>query len=772
MAAPTVIHDPSGDIDLTIYTEEERVAIVSVMERAKSFQKQEENKFRQPMEGQLMKWTNYMKGWQYRWFTLDPDAGIFDYYVDKEKMKQGPRGSVNLAGASVCPSDEDSFTFSVNAINGDVFKLRANNAKERQHWINTLRSVAEFHTQNMAPIVPQSVTLSPSLGSIQSSQPSQPSDSSSAITEPVSEASEETENSTQSFFKRGHKPFSHVPANINSDLAGIREILHCIEDDQITMIDQLELEPLAEESIYPLDEDVLLLKATAQSTLSSLHHCFSILQRRVAEVQSEEMPQGGGVTLEWLEPSESSPTPKPAPSKPSPDMRHLRSLRTPGTPKNQAKQPERSGADDATENPSVSCCEQALISMDKNAGVLCRNGEVTDEVVYSSGEEPEHQSVEEHKSVILHLLSQLKLGMDLTKVVLPTFILEPRSLLEMYADFFAHPDMFIRIADGLTAEDRILAVLEFYLTSFHVGRKGSLAKKPYNPILGETFTCSWDVREECSTGMERNPLNLANDVSVMEDDRGLRFVAEQISHHPPVSGFYAECPRKKICLNAHIWTKSKFYGMSIGVANVGEAVITLLEHEEEYHFTFPSAFCRSILTFPWVELGGKLHITCPKTGYNASVTFHTKPFYGGKLHRVTGEVKNASTGKVICKVAGEWNGKIEFNYTSNQEQAKVIDTKTLKVYHKRVRPVLSQEDNESRRLWHTVTSGLRSKNTVSATEAKHALEEKQRKEARERAETGAEWKPRMFHRHNEGWRFNQHLSRRQSESDTKEAAAS
>lgn len=30
---------------------------------------------------------------------------------------------------------------------------------------------------------------------------------------------------------------------------------------------------------------------------------------------------------------------------------------------------------------------------------------------------------------------------------------------------------FFRIPDGLTAEDRILSVLEFYLTSFHAGRK-------------------------------------------------------------------------------------------------------------------------------------------------------------------------------------------------------------------------------------------------------------------------------------------------------------
>ena len=53
-------------------------------------------------------------------------------------------------------------------------------------------------------------------------------------------------------------------------------------------------------------------------------------------------------------------------------------------------------------------------------------------------------SLEQHGSIIAHLLSQVRIGMDLTKVVLPTFILERRSLLEMYADFFAHPDLFVK----------------------------------------------------------------------------------------------------------------------------------------------------------------------------------------------------------------------------------------------------------------------------------------------------------------------------------------
>jgi len=64
-------------------------------------------------------------------------------------------------------------------------------------------------------------------------------------------------------------------------------------------------------------------------------------------------------------------------------------------------------------------------------------------MMYES-EEDELGSIENHGSVISHLISQVKIGMDLTKVVLPTFILERRSLLEMYADFFAHPDLFVR----------------------------------------------------------------------------------------------------------------------------------------------------------------------------------------------------------------------------------------------------------------------------------------------------------------------------------------
>lgn len=32
-------------------------------------------------KGQLYKYTNVMKGWQFRWFILDPKTGILNYYL-------------------------------------------------------------------------------------------------------------------------------------------------------------------------------------------------------------------------------------------------------------------------------------------------------------------------------------------------------------------------------------------------------------------------------------------------------------------------------------------------------------------------------------------------------------------------------------------------------------------------------------------------------------------------------------------------------------------
>ena len=70
----------------------------------------------------------------------------------------------------------------------------------------------------------------------------------------------------------------------------------------------------------------------------------------------------------------------------------------------------------------------------------------------------------------------------------------------------------------------------------------------------------------------------------------------KILNQPPlVSAFYAEHYDKRISFCAHIWTKSKFLGLSIGVHHIGQGCISLLDYDEEYIITFPNAYGRYIV---------------------------------------------------------------------------------------------------------------------------------------------------------------------------------
>lgn len=126
-----------------------------------------------------------------------------------------------------------------------------------------------------------------------------------------------------------------------------------------------------------------------------------------------------------------------------------------------------------------------------------------------------------------------------------------------------------------------------------------------------------------------------------------------------VSAFYAEHYNKRISFNAHVYTKSKFLGLSVCVYNIGCGVVHVMDYDEEYFVTFPNGYGRSILTVPWIELGGTVTITCPKTKYSCNIEFITKPFYGNKKHKITAEVVGPEDKRPFLSITGEWNGLME-----------------------------------------------------------------------------------------------------------------
>lgn len=57
-------------------------------------------------------------------------------------------------------------------------------------------------------------------------------------------------------------------------------------------------------------------------------------------------------------------------------------------------------------------------------------------------------------------------------------------------------------------------------------------------------------------------------------------------------------------------------------------------------------------------------------------------------------MKHNTTNAVVCRVQGEWNGVLEFSYTSGE--TRLVDVTKLPVTKKSVRPIEKQGPTESR----------------------------------------------------------------------------
>ncbi|CDS41303.1 oxysterol binding protein 10 [Echinococcus multilocularis] len=355
-----------------------------------------------------------------------------------------------------------------------------------------------------------------------------------------------------------------------------------------------------------------------------------------------------------------------------------------------------------------------------------------EEVATNSIEDEEIGSVENYKSVIMHVVSQLKEGKDLTQIVLPTFILERRSLLEMFADYNAHPQLLINITNGASPHERMKNFIKWYLTAFHASRKDKVARKPYNPIIGEIFQCSWRL----PTAEGGSPEQIL-----------ITFCGEQVSHHPPISAFQINCPQRKIELVGAVHTHSQFRALSIYVDMIGKVILKLDEHNEEYIFSLPTAYGRSILKVPWFELGGTIPVECPQSGYSARIRFYTKSINTNRLHRVLAEIfapaTSSSSKKPVVTVTGHWNSTMEF-VDQVLGTTEVIDARIIKREPKWVRPVSFQAPEESQRLWTAVTAALEVGDIDLATKEKTKLEEIQRASEQARTSRHIAHTPRYF----------------------------
>lgn len=326
------------------------------------------------------------------------------------------------------------------------------------------------------------------------------------------------------------------------------------------------------------------------------------------------------------------------------------------------------------------------------------------------------------------IISQLRLGSDLARITLPTFILERKSMLERITNQLQHQTILLEAHD--CRDDpvmRFVNVVKWDLAGWHITPKA--VKKPLNPVLGEYFTCYWD---------------LPNNTQAF-------YIAEQTSHHPPKSSYFYMSPENGIRVDGTLVPRSKFLGNSAASIMEGVGFLTFTDildqkgRAERYEFTQPNMYARGILIGKLkYELGDHSIVKCPALDLIADIEFKTKGYISGTYNAIAGDIKTISTGKVLYEISGKWNGVIEIEDVKTKKKWVLFDANTAEPIPPKVRPISEQGELESRRLWEKVCEGLARRDHVVATREKTKIEDGQRQIARKRSEEGVEFSPKLF----------------------------
>ncbi|EPE28032.1 Oxysterol-binding protein-like protein [Glarea lozoyensis ATCC 20868] len=289
---------------------------------------------------------------------------------------------------------------------------------------------------------------------------------------------------------------------------------------------------------------------------------------------------------------------------------------------------------------------------------------------------------------------------------------EPGCVTNVYSgaeDFMAHPETLLAMPQ---IEDPV----------------ESGVKKPLNPILGETYTCYWDL-----------PNNTKG-----------YYISEQTSHHPPKSSYFYMAPEHHIRIDGCLKPRSKFLGNSAASLMEGLAILRFLNRGnnpkgESYFISQPNMYARGILFGKMkYELGDHSFVKCPELGLSADVEFKTKGYFGGTYNAIGGTIKNDHTGEVLYELSGMWNGEMFIKDLKTGKKDLMFNAAKSKHTPPTTRPLEEQDERESQKLWYKTVQAIIARNHEVATDEKTTIENMQRDEAARRAEEGIDWQAKLF----------------------------
>jgi hypothetical protein len=223
-------------------------------------------------------------------------------------------------------------------------------------------------------------------------------------------------------------------------------------------------------------------------------------------------------------------------------------------------------------------------------------------------------------------------GKDMTTIAMPVTCNEPITILQRLSEIVEYSQLLDQAARAPNECERLLLLATFAMSGMSSQRSKERAlRKPFNPLLGETF-------------------------ELVREDKGFRYIAEKVSHRPPVMAIQIESPLWVIHYSAR--PHQKFWGKSAELTDSGPIHITFRNSGESYEYIQPSTFLRNLIAGEkYLEPVGSISIESP-SGALGTVEFKSGGMFSGRSEAVIIRAVDAKGANYPTRLEGKWTESV------------------------------------------------------------------------------------------------------------------
>lgn len=509
------------------------------------------------MKGWLLKWTNYIKGYQRRWFVLS--NGVLSYYRNQAEINHTCRGTISLHGALI--HTVDSCTFVISNGGTQTFHIKAANEVERQSWVTALELAKakairameseEEEEETTAQVIPsQEINtairdLTDRLENLRTCY-DLITKHGIALQRALSDLETNDEEALASRTKIVNERATLFRITSNAMINACNDYLRTAENqghkwskmlqherEQRQRLEEI-VEQLAKQHTQ-LEQAAHLVQHKAQSPVGATASNTNAL---IAVTSDDD-------EVEFYDAEENACF-DDSPRANDEDNAFIMKIQ-----KRRKNSQEQAHTSSSSENEELKNSQQVCVVPSKQGStttdVVDRSVvKVIDTATYSPPNDKakviKHRRtrVPDKPNHPLNLWSIMKncIGKELSKIPMPVNFNEPLSMLQRLTEDYEYSYLLDNAAKCKDECEQLAYVAAFTCSSY--ATTANRTGKPFNPLLGETYECD------------------------RTDDLGWRVVAEQVSHHPPMAAIYCE-GREWACWQEFTMT-SKFRGKYLQVS--------------------------------------------------------------------------------------------------------------------------------------------------------------------------------------------------------------